>query len=109
MAVSRPTRLEAPRAQLVVSSPCGRTAGAWTTKLRQRRRPRQPFWKLPNEVFHRRVPEAFKMERLHFLERLLRLPAVKSDPIDRNKDPGPIAAQPAMHEDLPSRGLAKQR
>src|SRR3974390_602472 len=64
----------------------------------ERLRGSQAIRKVANVVLHRRVPERFEMEFVHFRKSLRGSPMLEGNAIRGEKYAGAIAAEPAMNE-----------
>src|SRR5215471_18142415 len=69
----------------------------------------EPVGKTTNVGLHRRMPETFEMESVHFPKSLFGRPAFECNAVSGDKYTGAITAQPAMHENFVAWPLANQR
>ena len=69
----------------------------------------KPLGKTTNVGPHRRMPETFEMESVHFPKSLFGRPSFECNAVSRDKYTGAITAQPAMHENFVAGPLANQR
>src|SRR5215467_16189256 len=78
-------------------------------KLDQSRSALQPGRKIADERFHRRVPESVEAEEVHFVDGLLRRPAVVRHAIGGDEHAGAVVPEAAVHKDFPAGIFAEKR
>ena len=69
----------------------------------------EPLGKATNVGLHRRMPETFEMESVHFPKSLFGRPSFECNAVSRDKYTGAITAQPAMHKNFVAGPPANQR
>src|SRR5712692_10053943 len=80
---------------------CGQRGESW--------RGFQPCGEVPNERFHRGMPEAAETKKIHFIHGLLRGPFFHGHAVGGDEHTGAVVAEAAVHENLLRRIVAKQR